>query len=42
MNKEERKVTISISEIGSFIAYAAIVAVLAVGLYAVAPKGLAR
>ena len=42
MNTKEPKVTVSIREIGTFIAYAAIVAVIAVGMYAVAPKGLGQ
>jgi hypothetical protein len=42
MNIEESKVTVSIHEIGTFIAYAAIDALMAVGMYAVAPKGLGQ
>ena len=42
MNTEEQKVTVSVHEIGTFIAYAAIIAVMAVGMYAVAPKGLGQ
>ncbi len=42
MNTEESKVTVSIHEIGTFIAYAAIIALVAVGMYAVAPKGLGQ
>ena len=37
-----KKVTVSVHEIGTFIAYAAIISVITVGMYAVAPKGLGQ
>ncbi|MCP5530352.1 MAG: hypothetical protein H7A44_07905 [Opitutaceae bacterium] len=42
MKSEEPKVAVSLHEIGTFIAYAAIIAVIAVGMYAVAPKGFGQ
>jgi hypothetical protein len=42
MNTKESKVVVSLHEIGTLIAYASIVALIAVGMYAVAPKGLGQ
>ena len=42
MNAHESKVTVSVREIGTFVAYAGIIALMAVGMYAVAPKGLGQ
>lgn len=42
MKSEGHKVAVSLHEIGTFIAYAAIIAVIAVGIYAVAPKGFGQ
>lgn len=42
MKSEEPKVAVSLHEIDTFIAYAAIIAVIAVGMYAVAPKGFGQ
>lgn len=42
MKSEEQTITVSISDIRAFIAYAAIVALIAVGMYAVAPEGLGQ
>ena len=42
MKTEEPKVVVSLHEIGAFVAYAAIITLVAVGMYAVAPKGFGQ
>jgi hypothetical protein len=42
MTSESPKVTVTVAEMGAFHAYAAIVAAIAAGMYAVAPKGLGQ
>ncbi len=42
MDSEKQNITISISDLRAFIAYAAIDVLIAVGLYAVAPEGLGK
>lgn len=42
MSHEGPKLAVSPREIGVFVAYAAIIAVIAVGMYAVAPRGLGQ
>jgi hypothetical protein len=42
MKTHEPKVAVSIHEIGTFIAYAAVDVLIAVGMYEVAPKGLGQ
>ena len=40
--QEEQKMTVSISDIRAFVAYAAIDVLIAVGMFAVAPKGFGQ
>ena len=40
--QEEQKITVSISDIRVFVAYAAIDVLIAVGMFAVAPKGFGQ
>ena len=40
--QEEQKMTVSISDIRAFVAYAAIDVLIAAGMFAVAPKGLGQ
>lgn len=42
MSHEDPKLAVSPREVAVFLAYAAIVAVIAVGMYAVAPRGLGQ
>ena len=42
MNTEEHKITVSVSDIRAFIAYAAVDVLIAVGMFAVAPKGFGQ
>ncbi|HVU34712.1 MAG TPA: hypothetical protein VHE61_14865 [Opitutaceae bacterium] len=42
MNSADPQVTVSAREIGAYIAYAAVITLVAVGMYAVAPKGLGQ
>ncbi|MDB4385043.1 hypothetical protein N9023_05035 [Opitutaceae bacterium] len=42
MNSADQKVTLSLSDIGAYVAYAAIDVLIAIGMFSVAPSGVGQ
>jgi hypothetical protein len=42
MNTAEQKIAVSLSDIGAYVAYAAIDVLIAIGMFAAAPSGLGQ